>query len=34
MMKVETVINQTGEVSIGTEKAFQAIDNSVSNIIR
>lgn len=33
IMKAGTVINQTEEVSNGTEKAFKSIDYSVSNII-
>jgi methyl-accepting chemotaxis protein len=34
IIKAGTVINQTTEVSSGTEKAFKSIDDSVSNIIK
>lgn len=34
MSKAKTAVNQTAEVSIKTEKAFEAIDDSVSNIIK
>lgn len=34
MTKAEMAVRQTDKVSAGTERAFEAIDNSVSNIIK